>query len=536
MLAFGNPLQYLDSRWLDLTLQWRYRIGLAPPVDPHIVHLDISPQDLRPLSSLAAEYQNAAEVIREATVLGARAIALDIVFERGSSSDAQPILEAIDSAVANNTAVVLAETLVPESPPRRERSFPFAARRLPAGLINLEPDADGVFRRYTLLYKGPSELEPSFALASYLAWRGIDWEKDVRFPKAGVVSWQELSTDYSKVDWRAADVHPVLENFRSSWQGYAPAAFRHYSLAQLNQLYAAAKEPVAEKAAQAINSKPLADCIVLVSYVGSGIGDLGHTPLGHDQPRALLHSVALNDLIQHSSLTEASKPISAFAAALLIPLGLVTGFWHRNRTLAGFWLTTTIGWLLVGFALVWFAHLVVPVVATVVVWLIAIGAEMVRRRLVPSFQRIDRAPNEHHPAPLVFISAKSEDYPEAGVVYRFLTSQGIPTFLSNESLPQLGKSDYRKEIDRALDACQHMIVVTSSVGNVFSAWVEAEWGIFVNEQRSGRKRGNLITVTTKALETVKLPPALRSNEIIPLEQKTLQKIAGYVVPDFRESE
>jgi len=530
MLAFGSPLGYLDSCWLDLMLQWRYQTGLAPPVDSHIVQIDVGPEDLRPLSSLAAEYQNAAEIIREATVLGARAIALDVIFERGSSGDAQPILEAINAAATNNTAVILAEALAPGSPPRRERSFPFAARLLPAGLINVEADEDGVFRRYALLHNGLSEVEPSFALASYLAWRGIDWENDVRFPKPGIVSWPELSADDSGIEWRTADLRPAVENFRSSWQGFTPAAFRHYSLAQLHRLYAVAKEPLAENAAQVSNSKPLVDCIVFVSYVGSGVGDLGRTPLGRDQPRALLHSVAFNDLIQHSFLMELPSPVSALSAVLLLPLGLLNGFWRQNRTLAGFWVIIATGLLLLGFALVCFSHIVIPVASTAAIWSIVFAAEALRRRAFPVFDRVAHVPDAdaQRLPPLVFISAKSEDYPAAGTVYRFLISRGIPTFLSDESLPELGRSDYRKEIDRALDSCQHMIVVTSSVVNVLSTWVEAEWGIFVNEQRSGRKKGNLITVTTKALETAKLPPALRANEIIPLNDKALLKIASYV--------
>lgn len=71
----------------------------------------------------------------------------------------------------------------------------------------------------------------------------------------------------------------------------------------------------------------------------------------------------------------------------------------------------------------------------------------------------------------VFISAKSADYKFAEQIYQFLRLQGISTFLSQESLPELANSDYRKEIDRALDGANHMIVVTSSVSNVNSSWL-----------------------------------------------------------------
>ena len=119
--------------------------------------------------------------------------------------------------------------------------------------------------------------------------------------------------------------------------------------------------------------------------------------------------------------------------------------------------------------------------------------------------------------PRVFVSAKSSDYEHAARVYEFLTASGVSTFFSQESLPQLGVSDYRREIDRALDEAEHMVVVTSSAEHAQSPWVEAEWGFFINEKRSGRKRGNLVTVVTGALRPGDLPPSLRYYEVIRLE-------------------
>jgi hypothetical protein len=129
---------------------------------------------------------------------------------------------------------------------------------------------------------------------------------------------------------------------------------------------------------------------------------------------------------------------------------------------------------------------------------------------------------------LVFLSARSSDYGHAEVVYRFLVERGVEVFFSRESLPELGSSDYRNEIDRALDRAQHMIVVASSAENVVAPWVEAEWGFFINEKRSGRKRGNLLTVTVGEMSPGSLPPSLRYYEVIPLEDRFLGKLLGYL--------
>jgi hypothetical protein len=129
---------------------------------------------------------------------------------------------------------------------------------------------------------------------------------------------------------------------------------------------------------------------------------------------------------------------------------------------------------------------------------------------------------------LVFISAKSEDFTYAQEIYDFLIAHGVYTFFSQESLPKLGNSDYRREIDKNLDKAQHMIVVASSVENALSPWVEAEWGFFINEKRSGRKTGNLLIVTIGQLKPSDLPPSLRYYEVIPFEPQNINKILYYV--------
>lgn len=136
--------------------------------------------------------------------------------------------------------------------------------------------------------------------------------------------------------------------------------------------------------------------------------------------------------------------------------------------------------------------------------------------------------------PLIFISARSTDYQYAEQIYRFLKSQGLHTFFSQESLPELASSDYRKQIDDALDSAQHMIVVTSSRANVTSSWVEAEWGLFINEKRSGRKAGNLITVVAGDLRPSELPASLRYYEVIPFQRDAFQKILRYVASGLNE--
>lgn len=128
----------------------------------------------------------------------------------------------------------------------------------------------------------------------------------------------------------------------------------------------------------------------------------------------------------------------------------------------------------------------------------------------------------------VFLSAKGEDYEYAHPVYEFLMKRGVSTFFSMESLPQLGNADYRKEIDRALEHAKHMVLVTSSKENATAPWVEAEWGVFINEKRGGRKPGNLITLLAGDMSIEDLPPSLRYYQVIPFGRDSLEKMIPYL--------
>jgi hypothetical protein len=130
---------------------------------------------------------------------------------------------------------------------------------------------------------------------------------------------------------------------------------------------------------------------------------------------------------------------------------------------------------------------------------------------------------------LIFISANSKDYDMAGKIYRYLTENHVDAFFAAETLKRIGNADYRNQIDDFLDRCDHMIVVTSSKDNVRSSWVEAEWGFFINEKRSGRKPGNIITITTAEVKIGDLPPSLRYYEVIGFESGLSEGLLQYLI-------
>lgn len=112
----------------------------------------------------------------------------------------------------------------------------------------------------------------------------------------------------------------------------------------------------------------------------------------------------------------------------------------------------------------------------------------------------------------VFISHKSQDYPLAKAVYDELTKAGCKVFLSEVSLPAASNTDYISAIDDALEKSKGMVVIADSIETFDSGWVHYEWSSFLNEKRSGRKSGNLITMVRKEEDIARLPYALRQYE------------------------
>ena len=368
ILVFGDPLEGFEMRWLGETLRWRNAAGVTQPVDANIVHLDISQSDLDAMPSLESEYEKAAAIIGQAASLGAKVVVFDVIFARGTPGMAQPILTAAAAAAAHNCTVVLAEAMLPApgGGVDRARSFPFRERYQPAGLINIQADDDGVSRHYAFVRQTAGGAESSLALAAYLAWRDAKWDDVEKNP--GAVQWDEIGPDMTSVQRHRAPVPPVLLNFRGEWRD----VFRHYTIPQF-----LAQRPGS-----------LANSIVIVSYIATGVGDIGTTPFGPDQPRVLLHSTALNDLIQQSWLRRTPRYADALALALLLLIALGNAAFRRLSTLVGWWLLGETVILLLGVALIWEARWVPASIMVLGVGALMLLVEIVRRYSVELIERL----------------------------------------------------------------------------------------------------------------------------------------------------
>ncbi len=108
----------------------------------------------------------------------------------------------------------------------------------------------------------------------------------------------------------------------------------------------------------------------------------------------------------------------------------------------------------------------------------------------------------------IFISCKSEDYESAKLIYKYLCDCNYKVFLADTELRKKGNAEYGKVIDDALDSADHFVLFASRPEYIISSYVESEWRIFIEEKRTGRKSGNLISILD-GIDISQLPISLR---------------------------
>jgi hypothetical protein len=118
----------------------------------------------------------------------------------------------------------------------------------------------------------------------------------------------------------------------------------------------------------------------------------------------------------------------------------------------------------------------------------------------------------------VFISYKSSDFSDAKEVYDLLSLSCCKPFLSHNSLKEVSAPIFQNEIDAALEQAEDLIVVCSSRDSVASGWVEAEWRLFDSLQKSGKKKGSIISLLCDGMTSEELPHALQGYQTLSVNE------------------
>lgn len=124
---------------------------------------------------------------------------------------------------------------------------------------------------------------------------------------------------------------------------------------------------------------------------------------------------------------------------------------------------------------------------------------------------------------------KTKDSELAERYYHYLTERGIDVFFSNIELEFIGKAQYSKVIDAALDSTRLLIVVGCSTENLDSQWVRYEWESFLHDIRSGIKPDGEVFVLYQDMSIKDFPRALRQQQAFDAsKEESFEKLYNYI--------
>lgn len=136
----------------------------------------------------------------------------------------------------------------------------------------------------------------------------------------------------------------------------------------------------------------------------------------------------------------------------------------------------------------------------------------------------------------VFISFKNNDAsgkstPDAAAarkVYEALRAAKIRVFFSEESLEETGRGEYARSIEEALESAEILVLVGSCREFIESRYVSAEWDSFLEENRAGRKQGELFIINCGALKPANLPLFLRKHQMFNADDLGLKRLVQFI--------
>lgn len=108
-------------------------------------------------------------------------------------------------------------------------------------------------------------------------------------------------------------------------------------------------------------------------------------------------------------------------------------------------------------------------------------------------------------------------------------------FFSEEQLQQTGNSDFREEIDKALEEATVLIFVSDTPEYLNTNWVKHEWSSFSNEIFSSRKQGKIFGLVSPNIKTEHIPYSLRQYSLFKYRDE-LELLDQYLASAFTSNE
>ena len=143
----------------------------------------------------------------------------------------------------------------------------------------------------------------------------------------------------------------------------------------------------------------------------------------------------------------------------------------------------------------------------------------------------------------IFLSYKHFDYNGelttdavlAKKLYNSLTRIGISVFFSEDSIFEIGISDYKKVIDDALDNTSLLVVIASNAEFLKSGWVEYEYETYYEDILSGKKTGMIVSYTDNIYQN-QLPRTLSRFQNYSQSKTSIEKIVSFLTNSIKNIE
>lgn len=309
-----------DDRLNDSLFRLRYALQGRQPVDPSIVHLDVTDAAERELDVRLGDRTIFARIIDALGEAGAASIVLDIMFR-------EPGLEEGDRRLVGATrrAGSVISPLLLAGDGSLVAGFPaFAAASRGLGHVNADPDPDGVHRRVALLLPQGDGRVPGLALRAACEALAVDPSSievvpgfRIRIPGARMRDGGIRDLDIP-VDGQCR----LIVNWVGPWTD----SFLHYSPVDL---LAAADDP---DRAEAFRDE-LEGTRVIVGDVSTAAGDHGPTPFERIYPLPGLHANVLNGILTARFLRD-QRWHESVLLSLAFAAWLWTCFWRLRPVAA----------------------------------------------------------------------------------------------------------------------------------------------------------------------------------------------------------
>jgi DNA-binding NtrC family response regulator/signal transduction histidine kinase len=326
-----------NAQFNDRLMRLRYSLFGPQKISPRIINVVLDDASIRELNLSLRDRVVYADAIDSLGALGARIIVSDLLFQDHGSDDEDARLTA---AVKNAGNVFLPAVAgkrpvgtgsgaglpsIWKLPVAGDVPLPTANEAVTcferleslargSGLINLEPDADGVNRRLPLLFRYPGGIAPSLGLLAACAALDVPPETVVLTPGDYLLLPQAQTAKEVFEDIRIpVDEHGnVLLNPPAPWStGIARIPIKTILKAQTD------KKVFGELRAL------FQDAVVVVSDVSTRAKDIGPGVFEKTYPLSDVYAVFINSVFTGSFLGFPSTPLTLFVTLILAALVLL---------------------------------------------------------------------------------------------------------------------------------------------------------------------------------------------------------------------